>query len=277
MQDAYRHCAALVRESDRDRFLASLFAPGERRGHLHALYAFNVEIARVGQVAHEALAGEIRLQWWRDALGGRAHGDVRAHPVAAALLDTIVCCALPSGPLLELIDARARDLYDEPIATLAALETFGRQTAATVFDLAVRILDRGTAVDDVAAAAGIAYALAGLLQAFPHHASRGRIYLPLEVLARHGVRPEEVTAGTVGARLKPALADVADAARRHLAEVRRGWSDIAVAARPALLPLALVEPLLTQIERNPDPFRLVELAPWRRQWALWRAARRGLL
>ena len=276
MQDAYRHCAALVRESDRDRFLASLFAPAERRGHLHALYAFNIEIARVGQIAREALAGEIRLQWWRDALGGRPHGEVRAHPVAAALSDTIVCCALPSRPLQELIDARARDLYEEPIATLAALEMFGRQTAAAVFDLAARILDGRAAVGDVAAAAGVAYALAGLLQAFPYHASRSRIYVPLEVLARHGVRPEEVTAGTAGGRVKPALAEVADAARRHLAEARQRWSDIAVAARPALLPLALVEPLLTRIARNPDPFQLVELAPWQRQWALWRAARRGV-
>jgi phytoene synthase len=276
MQDAYRHCAALVRESDRDRFLASLFAPAERRGHLHALYAFNIEIARVRQIAREALAGEIRLQWWRDALGGRAHGEVTAHPVAAALLDTIVCCALPSEPLAGLIDARARDLYDEPIATLAALEMFGRQTAAAVFDLAVRILDRRAALGDVAAAAGVAYALAGLLQAFPHHAASGRIYVPLEVLARHGVRPEEVTAGAAGARVKPALAEVADVAHRHLAEARRRWRDIAVAARPAFLPLALVEPLLTRIERNPDPFQLVELAPWRRQWALWRAARGGV-
>jgi hypothetical protein len=37
----------------------------------------------------------------------------------------------------------------------------------------------------------------------------------------------------------------------------------------------LVAPLLDRIERNPDPFRPIELAPWRRQWILWRAARRG--
>lgn len=277
MQDAYRHCAALVRQSDRDRFLASLFALAERRGHLHALYAFNIEIARVGQIAHEALAGEIRLQWWRDALAGRAHGEVTSHPVAAALLDTIACCALPGEPLQELIDARARDLYDEPVAAFAALETHARQTAAPLFDLAARVLDRRAAVGNVAAAAGIAYALAGLLQAFPHQAARGRICVPLEVLARHGVRPEEVTAGTAGARVRPALAEVADAARRHLAEARRRWSDISRAARPAFLPLALVEPLLARIERNSNPFQPVELAPWRRQWALWRAARCGVV
>ena len=47
MEQAFAHCEALVRAADRDRFLATLFAKRERRGALFALYAFNVEIARV--------------------------------------------------------------------------------------------------------------------------------------------------------------------------------------------------------------------------------------
>ena len=146
MQDAYDHCEALVREADKDRFLASLFAPANRRPHLFALYGFNVEIARVGQVAHEPLAGEIRLQWWRDALSGVAPGEAAANPVAAALLDTIARCGLPAAPLDALIDARARDLYDDPILTLSELEAYGRATASTLFGMAARILDGGAAV-----------------------------------------------------------------------------------------------------------------------------------
>lgn len=276
MQDAYRHCEALVREADRDRFLASLFAPADRRPHLHALYAFNIEIARVGQIAHEALAGEIRLQWWRDALAGQGRGDVAAHPVAAALIDTLGRCDLPREPLEALIDARARDLYDEPIHTFAELESYARETAATLFELAARILDRTAAASDVAQGGGSAYALAGLLRALPAHAVHGRIFLPLALLERHGVQPEQVTSGTAGAGLKAAIVEVVGVARERLAKARRGWSHVTPAARPAFLPLALVPPLLNRIERNPDPFRPVELAPWRRQWLLWRAARRGV-
>ncbi len=57
MQDAFAHCAELVRTADRDRYLAALFAPAERRDALFALYAFNVEIGRVREVAREAAAG----------------------------------------------------------------------------------------------------------------------------------------------------------------------------------------------------------------------------
>jgi phytoene synthase len=276
MQDAYDHCEALVREADKDRFLASLFAPANRRRHLFALYGFNLEIARVGQVAHEPLAGEIRLQWWRDALSGIAPGEAAANPVAAALLDTIARCGLPAAPLDALIDARARDLYDDPILTLSELEAYGRATASTLFGMAARILDGGAAPDDVAEPAGIAYALAGLLKAFPRHAARGRIYLPTETLERHGVARPEVAAGTANPKLRAALAEIAGRARERLAQAADRWQSVAPAARPAFLPLAGVAPLLARIERNPDPFVPIELPQWRRQWLLWRAARRGV-
>ena len=89
MQDAYAYCAELVRTADRDRFIATLFAPAEQRGALHALYAFNVELARVRDVAHTALPGEIRLQWWSDVINRERDDEAQANPVAAALLATM--------------------------------------------------------------------------------------------------------------------------------------------------------------------------------------------
>ncbi len=113
--DAYAHCQALVRASDRDRFVATLFAPSDRRPYLFALYAFNLEISRISEVAHEPLPGEIRLQWWRDALTGAGEGGASGHPVVSALLGTIESCQLPVEPLLDLIEARGFDLYQEPM------------------------------------------------------------------------------------------------------------------------------------------------------------------
>src|SRR6202171_595319 len=163
MQPAYLHCEALVREQDRDRYLASLFAPANRRPHLHALYAFDIEVARIGHVVREALAGEIRLQWWREALAGRVPGEVAAHPVASALMDTIAQCGLPTDPLDRLIDARALALHDDPLSCLDELVDHARQTASTVLDLAARILDRDAGVADVAGPAGLPVVFVALL------------------------------------------------------------------------------------------------------------------
>ena len=99
MQDAFAHCEALVRAADKDRFLATLFAPAEHRQALFALYAFNVEVSRVREAVREPLAGEIRLQWWSEVLAGEGRGEVAANPVAAALLATMdaLCVCRPSG------------------------------------------------------------------------------------------------------------------------------------------------------------------------------------
>src|SRR5665647_2013664 len=89
MQSNFDYCAALVREADRDRYLATLFAPAEHRDALFALYAFNIEISRVRDLAREPMPGEIRLQWWREVLSGERQGEGAAHPVAAALMASL--------------------------------------------------------------------------------------------------------------------------------------------------------------------------------------------
>src|SRR5690349_24980986 len=111
MDPSFRHCEDLVRAADKDRYLATLFAPDDRRGPLHALYAFAIEIGRVRERAREPMPGEIRLQWWREVLAGERAGEAAAHPVAAALTETVARFALPAQRLLELVAAHAVALY----------------------------------------------------------------------------------------------------------------------------------------------------------------------
>jgi phytoene synthase len=245
MQDAFAHCEALVRAADKDRFLTTLFAPAERRDALFALYAFNVEIARVREVVREPVAGEIRLQWWSDVLGGAGRGEVAAHPVASALLASIARYRLPAERFKALIEARRFDLYDEP--DIGALSHH----------------------------AGLAHALAGLLAAFPIHAARGQLYIPLEILARHGGDRQDARGPPATPQLLAALAELRARARRHLCAAQELLATAAPAVMPALLPVALAPPTLARMERRGyDPFVPVAIAPWRRQLIIWRAARR---
>ena len=77
--------AQLVRTADPDRYLSALFAPADKRPLLLALYAFNIEIARVADTVREPMMGEIRLEWWRETLAGAKQGMPRNHDVARAL------------------------------------------------------------------------------------------------------------------------------------------------------------------------------------------------
>ncbi len=277
MQDAYAHCEAVVRATDKDRFLAALFAPAELRRHLHALYAFNGEIARVRDAAREVLPGEIRLQWWRDALAGEARGEVRANPIAAALLDTIAQCSLPREPLLGLIDAHGFDLYDEPMATFAKLDAYGRDTDGALIVLGARILagGDGPGAGSAAASAGAACAVAHRLRSFPIDVSRRQMFVPLELLERHGVTRAEVEARANSEGLRAALAELRAHARGAFAQFQAAAAEVADRCAPAFLAAAVVPSLLARLDRAAgDPFALVEVPQWRRQWAIWRAARR---
>jgi phytoene synthase len=272
MADDFDYCETLVREADKDRFVATLFAPAPRRRALHALYAFNVELARVRELAREPMPGEIRLQWWRDVLGGQRTGE--AGPVASALAATVIRYRLPMDVLAGMIEARSFDLYDDPMDSLAALEGYAEKTSSALIALAAQILNEGKApdLDEAARHAGIAYAIAGLLAAFPLHAARRQLYVPLDLLQRHGARPEDVFAGLASPQLKAALAELREMARAHLAQIP--VADIPAALIPAFLSAAVVAPVLKRLERNAgDPFTPRPLPQWRRQWLLWRAVR----
>ena len=280
MEDAFAHCEALVRAADKDRFLATLFAPAEHRGTLHALYAFNLEIARVREIVHEPLAGEIRMQWWTDAIASEDAGDASAHPVAAALLATVARERIPVEVLTDLIDARRFDLYNDPMPGLAELEDYARKTSSALIALAGNVLgSRGDAsVDRLAGHAGIAYAIAALLKAFPVHAARGQLFLPLDLCERHGVRREDIADRRTTPELRTLLCDMRGRAREHLAQAGELIGEVRAAVLPAFLPVALAGPTLRRMdEPGRDPFAAFEIPQWRRQWQLWRAARQPSL
>ncbi len=136
----FDYCRDLVREDDRDRFLATLFAPAPRRAHLFALYAFDLETAAVARRVRDPLAGEIRFQWWHDTLSGAS--DIRGHPVAEAMRATMQLHRLDPQRALALIDARRAALYAQSL-TDAEFEVQASVTAGAVFELACRILHGG--------------------------------------------------------------------------------------------------------------------------------------
>lgn len=276
LSQAYVHCESLCRDHDRDRWLAALFAPAASRPHLFALYAFSYEAARLPEIAREPAAGEIRLQWWREAIGGARREEALGSPVAAALGDTIETFRLPLKAFDDLLAARAFDLYRDPMPDLAAYETYCGETSSLIFRLAGLILghgERGGA--EAAGHVGIAYATAGLLRALPIACARGQVYLPLEILTRNGVSRDDLIGRRDTPQLRAALREMRALARAHYDKALAARWPEAIAA--AFLPLALVPLYLKRMERRDyRPFETpVEAPQWRRQWALWRAARRS--
>jgi phytoene synthase len=277
LAQAYAHCETLTRDRDRDRWLAGLFAPAAARPHLYALTAFSYEIGRLREIIHEPLAGEMRLEWWREALTGAGRGEVAGNPVAAALVDTIERFNLPTRAFENLLAARAFDLYDDPMRSVNDFEGYCGETCSILFRLSALILGQGRDLggSDASGHAGVAYATVGLLRALPLTSARGQLYLPIDVLARHGVSREDVIARSDTPALRAALTEMRSLARKHFEKARTLVRAASAEIAPAFLPLAVVPLYLARMQRaSYSPFQTIVDAPaWRRQWAIWRLAR----
>jgi phytoene synthase len=268
------YATAELKQNDRDRYFATLVLLPKAREAITALYAFNAEIASVRDRAREPAAGEIRLQWWADALAGEGHGSVRANPLADALLSVIAEYALPVPPLSRMIEARRFDLYQDPMPDIATFEGYAGETVSALYQLAAIILNGGKPVEtgDAAGHLGVAHALVGHLRAFGYNASQGRIFLPWNVFAVCGVTESEVLSGQGGERLVIALTRLAELAAEHLVKAKAAIAALPRELRPAFAPIALLGPELKRLDLEAPFVRQSDVPDWRKIAALtgWR-------
>ncbi|SEQ03627.1 phytoene synthase [Faunimonas pinastri] len=238
----------LVRNGDRPRYYSTLFAPAEKREALTALYAFAVEIADIPDRVTNPTLGEIRLQWWRQALEQPDAGAGESSPVITALRPAIAEYLLPVPAFVALIEARSGDLYSDPPVTPSDLEGQLGEMESSLFQLASLILGaKGPEIADASGHAGVAYGLARRLAGFAHHRARGRVVLPAEILRAHGMEPAEVLAVPFSPALQASVQDAVALAREHLEKARA--AGVPRSLRSAFLPLVAVEPLLAAVER----------------------------
>jgi phytoene synthase len=207
MTEETDYCEALVREADKDRFLATLFAPQAQRPDLHALYAFDLETAAVAHRVRDPVAGEIRLQWWHDALS--SNDGATGNPVADAMHQVLRRHDIAPSILLDLIDARRRALYPDEKASEAEFELSASETEGAIVRMAAQVLggSRGE-----------------VLRLAAHHAG--------VVVAAGQVDPERAAFDI------PAF-DIGAMTRRHRDAVRALIPNLPDKVLPAFLPLAL--------------------------------------
>ena len=224
-------CAALVRRHDPDRFLCALFAPPDRREGLFTLYAFNHELARARAVVSAPMLALIRLQWWREVVLGTA----KRHEVATPLGAAIAAGLLVPDDLLAMINGREAEA-DPAIPDHAAWTAYLSATAGGVMVAAGRALGAEGALLDRLRRLGMAHGVAGQLRNLAALARAGRVLLPQDVLAAHGLTIHDITAEQGAARLPGMVAALAAEGRAMLREASGPLPRAVIAAAlPAVL------------------------------------------
>src|SRR5579862_868673 len=251
--------AQTVRAADPDRYFASLFAPAPHRAYLHALYAFNHEVAHVAESVREPMLGAIRLEWWRETAEGAAKGTPRNHDVARGLAALLANRSVALPAFEAIIAARAFDSGGDHFADFASLESYLDATGGGLMRLATQILGGDPALVRDAA---LAYGLTGLLRSLSFHNRRHKLYLPRDLLAAVGLTPDEFFVLENDPRIAAAIRQTALRARDHFLAARQVRRPKAALA--ALLPAALVPVYLKRLGR--------EVPIHRRQMALLAAA-----
>jgi len=95
---------ARIRRVDEERWLSSRYAPAPQRATLMGLYAFYYELARVRVSVSDPTLGQIRFQWWRDALTELMRGEPRQHDVVRVLAAEIAAGRLRAEALLAMVE-----------------------------------------------------------------------------------------------------------------------------------------------------------------------------
>jgi phytoene synthase len=255
--DHFDYCVDQVRQGDRDRYLILLFAPAAARGHLAALAAFNLELARAREQTSESLLALIRLQWWREAVEEiRGGGKVREHQVATALADATRAADLDTDLMLGMIAARESEIEQGAPDSAAMFRAWIDATAGNLLRLslqALRLESRGSGLSAAAAQIGRAYAIAGLARSIAADARRRQVRLPLDRLGGAGVNVDRLYDLKPQAQLTDFVRTLAEEAEADLTEARR--ARVPRAAKPLTLTAKMAALHLGRLRRaGYDPF-----------------------
>ena len=224
---SYEACRRLHARHGRTYYLATLLLPPAKRPYVHALYGF----ARHADEIVDDLASPLstaakteELSRWGDAFLVDAAKGASQDPICRAVVDTVVRWGIPVEHFEVFLSSMAMDLTVTEYATYDDLARYVHGSAAVIGLQMVPIL--GAADPEAYAAAGqlgAAFQLANFVRDVGEDLDRGRLYLPLDELARFGLTREDLERRVVDDRVRDLL-------RFQIARVRR----LEASARPGI-------------------------------------------
>ncbi|MEU0593395.1 phytoene/squalene synthase family protein [Streptomyces ardesiacus] len=247
LRAAYTRCRLLNARHGRTYFLATRLLPADRRPAVHALYGFarwaddivDDTADTAAATPAERAAALARLdRLLRHALAG---GRPAAEPVVLALADTAARYAIEPAHFTDFMASMRADLTVTDYATYADLRAYMHGSAAVIGLQMLPVLGTVTSrarAAPHAAALGVAFQLTNFLRDVGEDLDRGRVYLPADLLAAHGVQRDLLLwsrrTGRDDPRITAALRAAEDLTRGVYREAEPGLAMLDPVARPCI-------------------------------------------
>jgi 15-cis-phytoene synthase len=250
---AYRHCAAIAARHGKSYHLATRLLTPDRRPAVHALYAAARTADDLVELPGADPAGDL-ADWSRAALAELETGW-SDDPVRLALVHTYRRYGIPVEHLVDFLAAMTSDLDVTGYADLDALDRYMWGSASVIGLQVLPVLGTapGVAREEAAPhaiALGEAFQLTNFLRDVAEDADRGRVYLPADLMAAHGVTREQLAARRHDARFAALMREMVDVVRRRYDDAAPGTALLAPESRDCVrAATALYGGILREIER----------------------------
>lgn len=233
---------------DRTAAMAALYAPSAAREALCSLVAFRHEVAKTAYVVSEPMLGEIRLQWWDEAIAQIFADPARAprHEVVQPLAEAVFAFGLRESDFHDLIAAHRAALYPVEAADGAALRAHLGGLERPLLALSTAVL--GGSLPDAEQAAAEILGLAGWCRRLSEDRAERRLVVPAAEMAAHGLDMVKLIDFQPGPEFDALVADLARAGLARLAAVRPRR-----ALRPAFLPVVAARRTLSMLAARRHP------------------------
>jgi phytoene synthase len=268
LAESYDICRSTARRAAGNFYYSFWALPREKRLAMCALYAFFRRTDDLGDEGGSIDARRAALHTWRESLTHAVAGTFD-DPLLPALADVVHRYSIPLEYLTTSIAGVESDLSRTQINTSAELDRYCYQVASVVGLSCMHVWGFRSDPRALAAAhaCGVAFQVTNILRDVREDAERGRVYLPLEVLLRHGVDPSHLLAGTCDEHVRAVVRELADETAGRYRDARELFPYLSDEGRRSYGAMwAIYYELLKRIRAaNGDVFsRRIRVPTWRK-------------
>ena len=268
-----QYCQDKAAKSGSSFYYSFLFLPPERRRAITALYAFCREVDDVVDECTDTELARTKLAWWQKEIDGTFSGSAQ-HPVAQALIPVVRTFNLPQSHFQDVIDGMEMDLRYNRYPDFATLQSYCYRVAGVVGLMAAEIFGyRDPATLKYAEHLGTAFQLTNIIRDVGEDARRGRVYLPIDELARFGLSATDIVHLQDREELRPLMEFQIERAEQYYEQAFASLpAQDRKAQRPGLVMAAIYQAVLKEIRNSGCKVldRRTSLTPIRKLWIAWR-------